>query len=446
MNQTLLAAAAASLSPSPSGPAAQQLQQLIRQQATDMSQISFGFAVPAFLASLPVCWVLRHHWKSFVCYKCCQNPCHPTYRQLTKPTESDIVLSIILCLQFSDLLFAFSYLLTPFNDAAFICTLQGVLLQLTGPCALLFSGCLSYELWIVIKHILKGESPASKGRDRLLVYCLLSCVISILFTVADAFENGFGRTPSSDPKEIAWCWVQSQDKFSFFSFYGVATTVFLGVFVCYGLVIYEIVVKIKETQDGDGSKLIRSLWRTFAKVGLYPILMALTLIPGLIHRLPSLFGTRKENSVVDLRNTQTVRYLHAATMPLLGLIDAIILASGNSHVRERLRSCMQCHREEGGAEDEGSGGWHRSDGDEIDMLRWSDDDDDENDGDVGLLHIQQQHQPPSLEESGGNREDWQLPSSSVKSIDYRMSDEESRRVSIDYNPNLQPMRPNSLPN
>ena len=36
----------------------------------------------------------------------------------------------------------------------------------------------------------------------------------------------------------------------------------------------------------------------------------------------------------------TIKYLHAATIPLLGLLDACVLASGNSHVRERLKKLL----------------------------------------------------------------------------------------------------------
>ena len=267
--------------------------ELTIHQATVMSNISLGVAIPAFLASLPVCWVLRHHWKSFVCFSCCSNPFRPG-RQPTQPTESDIVLSIILCLQCSDMIFALAFFLTPFNDFMFVCTLQGLLAQLAATCSFMFSMCLAYELWIVIRSILRGGNPTSNGRKRLMHYCLLCLSIPIFFVIANAFDNGFGRTSTKDPKELAWCWVKKQDVFSFFSVYGVGMLAFAGVFVCYGAVLYEVIVKIQEIKHAESqttTKMVRSLWSTFAKVGIYPILMALVMLPGLIHRFGNIEGS-----------------------------------------------------------------------------------------------------------------------------------------------------------
>ena len=126
-------------------------------EASVGTAISVVVSVPAFLASLVICWVLRHHWKSFVCRQCCRNPCRPVLKAVPVATQSDIVLSILLCLQTSDCFFALGFLLSPLNDNSFICTLQGVLLQLSGPCAMLFSMCLSIELWIVIRSMLHSS-------------------------------------------------------------------------------------------------------------------------------------------------------------------------------------------------------------------------------------------------------------------------------------------------
>ena len=183
------------------------IQQLKQHQADVMSTISIVVSIPALLASLPVCWVLRRHWRAFVCHRCCYNP---FLRKLIppEPTESDIVLSLILLLQTSDLFFAIGFLLTPINDLAFICTLQGALLQLSGPCAMLFSMCLSIELFIVIKSMLKGKSPSSNGRIRLMNYCFVSVFCSSSFLIADAIFDGFGRKDATDAKDVAWCWVR----------------------------------------------------------------------------------------------------------------------------------------------------------------------------------------------------------------------------------------------
>jgi hypothetical protein len=449
--------------PSPSDSNAVIIRDLTREQATVMSNISFGVSIPAFLCSLPVIWVLRLHCKSFVCQKCCYNPFRPG-RQPPIPTESDVVLSIILCLQFSDMMFALGFLLTPLNDTNVICTLQGIILQLFGPCSMILSMCLSFELLIVIRSILHNRTTYITGLHRLYVYCSLSTIVSIFFLIADDISNGYGRDDTTDPQEIAWCWVKTQDSFSFFSYYGVATIVFFIVFICYSLVLYEIIHKIKNLNNTDtNERMIQSLWRTFAKVGVYPILMLITLLPGLIHRLPSLFGKHVKSNAIDVYNETTMKYLHAGTMPLLGLIDAIILASGNNHVRNRLVGCVKCQRNDTKS-DRKEWKRRRSSGvsrrvldeafskdddedDEIAMLRWSDDDDDlidadswwnENDGDVGLLHIggSGKYNHGSLREGNG--------SMAEDIIDYQLSSSMSSTLSSTYNPNNQPMHPSSL--
>ena len=331
------------------------------QQAAAMSLISICVAIPALLASLPVVYVLRKHLK--VIWTSCSilNPFQHQQQQrlqrlhhaASEPTESDIVLSIILCLQASDLVFALGFLMTPINDSLFLCSLQGAILQLSGPCAMLFSMCLSIELWIVIKSMLESEKKKQQevlqsfffslcsnqkgsSRRRLNGYIFLTLFVSILFLLLDSFLSGFGRYESTNVKEIAWCWVKNQDELTFFSYYGVATFVLLIVILCYGLVIIQVVRKINQgLRAGTSPLLLKSLRRTFFKVGLYPLLMTLTLLPGLIHRLPSLFNRDVHNgsNSMDLLSSQTLKYIHAGTMPLLGLIDALILASGNAHVR-----------------------------------------------------------------------------------------------------------------
>ena len=149
------------------------------------------------------------YWRAFVCHRCCYNPFLSKLIP-PEPTESDIVLSLILLLQTSDLFFAIGFLLTPINDLAFICTLQGALLQLSGPCAMLFSMCLSIELFIVIKSMLKGKSPSSNGRIRLMNYCFVSVFCSSSFLIADAIFDGFGRKDATDAKDVAWCWVRTK--------------------------------------------------------------------------------------------------------------------------------------------------------------------------------------------------------------------------------------------
>ena len=148
---------------SPSSAAAAAAAAAAIHEASVETFVSVVVSVPAFLASIIICWVLRHHWKSFVCRKCCQNPCRPVLKAIPIATQSDIVLSILLCLQTSDCLFALGFLLSPLNDNSFICTLQGLLLQLSGPCAMLFSMCLSIELWIVIRSMLHSSGRGGGG-------------------------------------------------------------------------------------------------------------------------------------------------------------------------------------------------------------------------------------------------------------------------------------------
>ena len=325
-------------------------------EATVMSEISFYVAILSFLASIPVVFVLRSHYYDFVCHSCCRR-CRRCRRDLPADrrelTEPDIILSIILCLQSSDLVFAFGHLLTPVNDPQTICTLQGLILQLAGPLSMLFSACLSFELNIVIKSILRGESSTTNGRRRLLLYCLSSCIISIAFLIADSIDNHFGRPSNTNTKEIAWCWVRNQDDLSFASFYGVAFCVYVAVFINYALVCGQILRKVNQiTHEGIRS----SLWKTVRKVGLYPFLMLVTFLPGLIHRFPTVLGQPESNTVdVSARqNKTTLLYFHAATQPLLGLVDATIVASGNRHVRKKLWLCMRCQG--GGGRGGGRGG------------------------------------------------------------------------------------------
>ena len=61
-----------------------------------------------------------------------------------------------------------------------------------------------------------------------------------------------------------------------------ASCVLLVVFICYSLVMYEVIVRIQQTRrtGATGAQLIKSLKRTFLKVGLYPFLMLICLLPG----------------------------------------------------------------------------------------------------------------------------------------------------------------------
>ena len=54
------------------------------------------------------------------------------------------------------------------------------------------------------------------------------------------------------------------------------------------------------------------------------------------------------------RKTKTLKYLAAACAPSIGLIDAVILASGNRHVRNKLWSCVRGQGEDGGSIGSGS--------------------------------------------------------------------------------------------
>ena len=75
-------------------------------------------------------------------------------------------------------------------------------------------------------------------------------------------------------------------------------------------------------------------------------LRLITLLPGLIRRLPLLFQAEKKEVDSYTQGTIWLKYLHAGTVPLLGLIDAVILAAGNSHVRHKLFFCVTCRQNE----------------------------------------------------------------------------------------------------
>ena len=280
-----------------------------------MSDISFYVALASFLASVPVVYVLRGHWKYYVCYFCCR------LRHLTDPldvkrrfeipaTQPNIILSIILCLQTSDLFFASSFLLNFVNDSTFVCAAQGILQQSSLLCSVVFSMCLSIELWIVIKSILDGSPSAKNGLVRLFRYCLLSCFISLVFLLGNAIEYGFGRKSTANPQEIAWCWLKDEGTFSFVSVWGVVICVCVVVFVFYGLVIHTLLRKITNiTSTGIRATLIRS----FVKVGVYPILMIFSLLPGFIHRWQT-FSRVDESNVEMMRESSTIKYWHAGTL------------------------------------------------------------------------------------------------------------------------------------
>ena len=177
---------------------------------------------------------------------------------------------------------------------------------------------------------------------------------------------------------------------------------------------------------------------------------------GLIHRLPSLFGKEDGgDNAINLKDSWLLKYLHAGTMPLLGLIDALILASGNSHVRERLFRCLCCQSsvrnkkdtrwrrnsatameenmldEIHGEDDDGE----ESDANELAYLRngWSDEDDFEYDNEMGMLDIDGGGVDGSdllQRRNSGNNQNQNHLSSSLRSTDYH-----------GFDPNVQPMRP-----
>jgi hypothetical protein len=110
---------------------------------------------------------------------------------------------------------------------------------------MLFSMCLSIELWIVIRSMLHPTSrrdvqtSEDKGRRRRLdIYIAVSLFMSVFFTVADGIATGYGRKEGESSQEISWCWVEKMDTVDFISFYGVAATVLVVVVVCYSLVLW----------------------------------------------------------------------------------------------------------------------------------------------------------------------------------------------------------------
>ena len=331
----------------------------VAAQAHAMVTISCVLSVPALLASLPVVYVLRKHWRRFVCYPCCHNP----LRRPPRATESDIVLSLLLCLQTADLIFAVGFLLSVFNDNEMICALQGALLQAAGPCAMLFSSCLSMEFFIVIRSIVRGQSSASRARCRLSLYLLYTLTFAGTFFVIDLVVDGFGRIDTSEREDNAWCWVHGMQGWggtvSFLSYYGIAAVAMVTVLVFYSLVMYHVARRIgvsrvsqpalspsypgvagadPEEHAAASRRLTRQLKRTVCKVGIYPLLLFFTLLPGMIHRLPAFLG-------MPFDKVGPLMLWHAGTMPLLGLTDAIILAVANVHVRVRLLDCLRCRPE-----------------------------------------------------------------------------------------------------
>ena len=284
---------------------------LVIQDATTMSNISFYVALASFLASLPVVYVLRGHWKSNVCYFCCRTRRNAVDLQVDLPaTQPDIILSIILCLQTCDLFAASAYLLNFVNDSTFVCAAQGALAQTGTQTAIMFSMCLSIELWIVLKSILEGSSSAKNGVVRLFRYCLLSCFISLGFVLGNAMSYGFGRKATANPREIAWCWLNDEGTLSFVSIWGVGICACVVVFIFYGLVVHTLLRQITSiTHPGIRATLVWS----FVKVGVYPILMTLTLVPGLIHRWQTL-SRQRESNVEMMSDTSTSKYWLAGTL------------------------------------------------------------------------------------------------------------------------------------
>lgn len=254
------------------------------QEANTMTWITFSVAIPSFLVSLPVIYVLRSYFYYFVCYSCCHCCCccernssslkPPHNRRFRKSaTQPDIILSIILCLQTSDLIYALGYMMSPLNETDWVCVLQGIILQLSSTIVMIFSACLSVELWIVIKAILDGKSSAKNGRQRLFIYCISACVLSLVFLICDAIVVGFGRATKYD----SWCWTKSDNNtFSFLSYYGVAICVLVVIVVDYGMVAYTILRKIGTITH---SGIRATLWRTFFKVGVYPIFLVIIFVP-----------------------------------------------------------------------------------------------------------------------------------------------------------------------
>ncbi len=351
--------------------------------AADMVTASCVVSTFALAASLPVVWVLRKHWARFVCYSCCHSPFR--IQRPPRATESDIVLSILLMLQTADLWFAVGFLLSPLNragsyGATWICPLQGALLQFAGPSAMLFSACLSIELFIVIRGMMGGRknggiitrslslgrarrptitAPDQLGRwdttvnarFRLLCYSVGTLTVSGSFVLLDLVLDGFGPLRSNPNAGGVWCWVKdvadndnSNAQFAFISYYGVAFSAILVVLCFYMLVLVKICRRVRETQyavnETDSAKsLMRVLWKTICRVGIYPFFLVIVLLPGTIHRLPSILN-------IDLApSSPAMDVLHAVTMPLLGLIDAVVLGAANNHVRERIFRCIKCQPE-----------------------------------------------------------------------------------------------------
>ena len=327
----------------------------------------------ALVASLPVVWVLRKHWRRFVCYSCRHSPF-----QIKKPpkvTESDIVLSLLLLLQSTDLAFAVGFLLSPLNHAGsqgatWICPLQGALLQFSGPAAMLFSACLSIELYIVIRGIMGGRvirrdnnlhsslnstlpdqlgrwDTTVNARGRLNFYSIGTLTISGMFVLLDLIFDGFGPLRSNADADSVWCWVKDaadEDneyaQFAFISYYGIAFFSIIVVISFYMLVIIKVCRRMRESyRSGSAKGLMRLLWKTVCRVGIYPVFLVIVLLPGTIHRLPAILNMKMWKS------SPTMDILHAATMPLLGLIDALVLGAANTHVRKRIFRCIKCQPE-----------------------------------------------------------------------------------------------------
>ena len=81
-------------------------------------------------------------------------------------------------------------------------------------------------------------------------------------------------------------------QFAFISFYGIAFASIAVIVFFYMLVLLKICRRMRETRlaaDVSGSSatsgLMRLLWKTICRVGIYPIFLVITLLPGTIHRL-----------------------------------------------------------------------------------------------------------------------------------------------------------------
>eukprot|EP00946_MAST-07B_sp_MAST-7B-sp1_P001287 g1287.t1 len=279
--------------------------------AADMVTASCVVSAVALAASLPIIFVLRKHWVRFVCYSCCHSPFR--VKKPPRVTESDVVLSILLMLQSSDMMFAIGFLLSPINhagsnDATWVCPMQGALLQFAGPSAMLFSACLSIEMFIVIRGMMGGKSsglmswsikqsrarrPTITARDqlnrwdttvnarrRLNCYSIGSLLISGVFVLLDLIFDGFGPLRSNTEAAGPWCWVKDAGEkdnddaqFAFISFYGIAFASIAVIVFFYMLVLLKIFRRMRETRlaaDVSGSSatsgLMRLLWKTICRL------------------------------------------------------------------------------------------------------------------------------------------------------------------------------------